>query len=390
VKYARFEALMISLGALVIFGSLLMGPPLNQLGFWQEGLGQVLIIVVLAAAVHWGRDGGSVTAFAATLVYVLTRIPLLSQQGLTKNILAMIVTRVLIYAIVGILGGEIFGRVKYIVAQLEGSSTLDDFTQVYNRRYCGQALKNGLGQFQRYQVPFSIAVISLAPGLFTDLRPSRQRTFLRNVANHVRDPAADTRIGCSGGERSYPERSPGPGRSERRIRDGDTARGSRRRCRHVRPRAIARPRGRHTNRRSVRAGGDGDRLVRDVQRLRIDHNDSRVREHDARTLGIVDPEDVDGCCSARLDEAVGVLDIEPVLAENPKDVRETTGPIRHLDGDDVRDRRAESGAFERRDCTTRTIADDANDAELRRIGHHERPHVDTRITKNPRQFRKPT
>jgi GGDEF domain-containing protein len=187
VKYARFEALMISLGALVIFGSLLMGPPLNQLGFWQEGLGQVLIIVVLAAAVHWGRDGGSVTAFAATLVYVLTRIPLLSQQGLTKNILAMIVTRVLIYAIVGILGGEIFGRVKYIVAQLEGSSTLDDFTQVYNRRYCGQALKNGLGQFQRYQVPFSIAVISLAPGLFTDLRPSRQRTFLRNVANHVRN-----------------------------------------------------------------------------------------------------------------------------------------------------------------------------------------------------------
>lgn len=76
---------------------------------------------------------------------------------------------------------------KYIIAQLEGSSMLDDTTQVYNRRYCGQTLKNGLGQFQRYQVPFSVAVIGLAPGLISDLRPSRQRTMLRSVANHIRN-----------------------------------------------------------------------------------------------------------------------------------------------------------------------------------------------------------
>ncbi|KAF0207570.1 MAG: hypothetical protein FD171_1629 [Actinobacteria bacterium] len=187
MKYGRFETLMISLGAVVIFGSLLVGPPMNQAGFWQEALGQAMIVVVLAAAVHWGRDGGSVAAFAATLSYVITRIPLLSEQGLSKNVLAMIATRVLIYTIVGILGGEIFGRVKYIIAQLEGSSTLDDITQVYNRRYCGQTLKNGLGQFQRYQVPFSVAVIGLAPGLFADLRPSRQRTLLRSVAGHIRN-----------------------------------------------------------------------------------------------------------------------------------------------------------------------------------------------------------
>lgn len=187
MKYSRFETLMISLGAVVILGGLLLGPPVNQPGFWQEAVGQVLIIVVLGAAVHWGRDGGSVAAFAATLAYVITRIPLLSEQGLTKNIFAMIATRVLIYTIVGILGGEIFGRVKYIIAQLEGSSILDDLTQVYNRRYCGQTLKNGLGQFQRYQVPFSVAVISLAPGLVADLRPSRQRTLLRSTATHIRN-----------------------------------------------------------------------------------------------------------------------------------------------------------------------------------------------------------
>ncbi len=187
MKYSRFETLMILLGAVVILGSLLLGPPVLSAGYWVEGVGQFLILVVLAAAVHWGRDGGSVAAFAATLVYVITRIPLLNEQGLTKNILAMIATRVIIYALVGIVGGEIFGRVKYIVAQLEGSTMLDDTTQVYNRRYCSATLKNGLGQFQRYQVPFSIAVVSLTPGLFADLRPSRQRTLLRSVANHIRN-----------------------------------------------------------------------------------------------------------------------------------------------------------------------------------------------------------
>ena len=187
MKYARFETLMISLGAVVILGSHLLGPPVLEPGYWQEAVGQVLILVVLGAAVHWGRNGGSITAFAATLVYVITRIPLLGEQGLTKNIVAMIATRAIIYAIVGIIGGEVFGRVKYIVAQLEGSAMIDDTTQVYNRRYCSQTLKNGLGQFQRYQVPFSIAVVSLTPSLFADLRPSRQRTLLRGVASHIRN-----------------------------------------------------------------------------------------------------------------------------------------------------------------------------------------------------------
>lgn len=187
MKYSRFETLIISLGAAIILGSLFLGPPALSAGYWQEALGQALIVVVLAAALHWGRDGGSIAAFTATLAYVITRIPLLSEQGLTKNILAMIATRVIIYTIVGIVGGEVFGRIKYIVAQLEGSTMLDDTTQVYNRRYCGQTLKNGLGQFQRYQVPFSVSVVSMTPGLFADLRPSRQRTLLRGVANHIRN-----------------------------------------------------------------------------------------------------------------------------------------------------------------------------------------------------------
>lgn len=186
MKYSRFEVLMLVLGALVIAGSVVVGPAAAMVS-WQEVVGQMLIIVVLAAALHWGRDGGSIAAFAAILVYVIMRVPILNQLGATQNLIAMIATRAVTYALVGIVGGEFFGRVKYLFARIDGNAMLDDYTQVYNRVYCAQTLKNGLGQHQRYQTPFSVALLSLAPGLLADLRPSRQRVMLRSVAAHIRN-----------------------------------------------------------------------------------------------------------------------------------------------------------------------------------------------------------
>lgn len=186
MKYSRFEVLVVTLGGLVVIGSLVLGQSSVTVA-WQEIVAQVLIIAVLAAALHWGRDGGSVAAFAAILVYVVLRIPLLSQLGPTSNLITMILLRALTYTLVGIVGGEFFGRVKYVFARLDGNVMLDDYTQVYNRTYCAQTLKAGLGQFQRYQTPFSVVILSLAPGLLADLRPSRQRLMLRSVASHIRN-----------------------------------------------------------------------------------------------------------------------------------------------------------------------------------------------------------
>lgn len=185
MKYSRFEALMISLGAVVIVGSIFISPAPNPQ--WQEILGQALMLTVLAGAVHWGRDGGSVAAVAATLVYVVVRIPLLSAEGLSSTSVSMILTRMVSFGLVGILGGELFARIKYFFARLDGSAVVDETTNVYNRRYCGAALKNGLGQFQRYQAPFAVALVSLSPGLLTDLRPTRQRSMLRSVASAIRN-----------------------------------------------------------------------------------------------------------------------------------------------------------------------------------------------------------
>ncbi|MBC7266268.1 MAG: diguanylate cyclase [Coriobacteriia bacterium] len=184
MKYTRFETLVIALGAAVVAASVLV--PREVAPQWPELVAQVLLFVTFAAAAHWGRNGGSVTAMASALIYVLTRVPLLSSQGLTSNVAGALLTRLVAFAVVGIVGGEVFGRIKYFLARVDGAIMLDEYTQVYNRKYCSQALRNAIGQYQRYQTPYSVALLSLSPALFAELRPSRQHSMLKSVANHLR------------------------------------------------------------------------------------------------------------------------------------------------------------------------------------------------------------
>ncbi|MDI6693089.1 MAG: diguanylate cyclase [Anaerosomatales bacterium] len=184
MKYTRFEKFVIVLGAAVVVASVIV--PRNVAPQWPELVAQALLFLTFAAAAHWGRNGGSVVATASALAYVLTRVPMLASQGLTNDLAGALLARLLAFAIVGIVGGEVFGRIKYFLARVDGSVMLDEYTQVYNRKYCSQALRNAIGQYQRYQTPYSVALLSLAPALFAELRPTRQHSILKSVANHIR------------------------------------------------------------------------------------------------------------------------------------------------------------------------------------------------------------
>lgn len=182
VDYGRFERLVLGLGAVVIVASIyLAGPPFLS----QEIAAQLLIIAVLLGAVHWGRNGGFAIAVAATLVYVLIRIPLLLAYGLTEATVTMIATRMLTYCIVGVLGGEACGRLKYLFANIEANAVIDDVTTVYNARYIGQAVRNDVERFQRYQALTSVVLIKLSPDLLGRSR-SADAKLLHRVAAHIR------------------------------------------------------------------------------------------------------------------------------------------------------------------------------------------------------------
>jgi len=189
MHYSRFERLIIGMGAVAIFGALALSLMSGGPGL-VEVVAQLLLFGVLVVAVHWGRRGGMLAALVASVIYIALRIPLLS-SGLAREDLLFMASRIAAFMLVGIIGGEVFGRIKYVFARLDDSNTIDDWSRVYNQRYTDHAIEKARARYARYGEPFSLVVVTMTPALTADLSPQRQRTLVRAVANYLRD---DVRI----------------------------------------------------------------------------------------------------------------------------------------------------------------------------------------------------
>lgn len=186
MKYSRFELLALAVGGLAI-ASTVMASVMGRAPMLEEVVAQVLLLVVLVGAVHWGRNGGFITAVGAIVFYIAMRAPLLVSEGITIAMLELILVRMVAYGMVGIIGGEVCGRIKYLLARLESSSNIDEETQLYNQTYVGRLLTQSLALHARYRTPFSVGLLTLTPALTSELKPARRRSLLRAVANHVRN-----------------------------------------------------------------------------------------------------------------------------------------------------------------------------------------------------------
>ena len=186
MKYSRFEQLIVAAGSIVILGALVLSLYGGGPGF-EEVAAQLMLFMTLVAAVHYGRKGGTIVAIAAATVYIVIRIPLLSSTvGVSSAALFMILSRLAAYGLVGVVGGDLFGRIKYMFARFENSGTIDDWSRVYNQLYAYRALEQAHARFTRYNEPYSLILLTLSPSLTAELRPSRQRTLIRGVANYIR------------------------------------------------------------------------------------------------------------------------------------------------------------------------------------------------------------
>ena len=186
MKYSRFETLVLAVGVAAVIGSLFFS--MGAAPILEEIIAQFLLLGVLVGAVHWGRKGGFLAATAASLIYIVMRLPLVVQQeALCTDVAALILVRVLTYGLVGIVGGELCGRIKYIFAKMEDSNAIDDWSQVYNQRFIVRALEASIGQFTRYETDFSLTLIKLSDHLLTELRPSKQRAMVRGIASYIRN-----------------------------------------------------------------------------------------------------------------------------------------------------------------------------------------------------------
>ncbi len=185
MKYPRFEILAFILGTAAIAGSLLV-PSTTQV-MPAEVVGQLLLVLVLAGALHWGREGGFVTALIAVVIYVGMRYPLMRTEGLSSDIVTMIASRAIAYTVVGLAGGELAGRVKYLFARIEREAMIDPVTRVYSARYAGETIACALGKHRRYETPCSVLHLKVSPAVWSDLKTSRMSALMRRVASHLRN-----------------------------------------------------------------------------------------------------------------------------------------------------------------------------------------------------------
>ncbi len=185
MEYGRFERLVIGSTATLVLLGLAASLAGGDVGT-AEVVGQLAIVGVMTAAVHWGRRAGTFAALAACLVYLALQLPLVS-SGLSAQELLLIVSRFAGYCLVGIVGGEIFSRVKYVFAGTQDSAVIDDWSRVYNQRYAARAIEQALARHERYREPFSTVLVHLEPVLTGTQRPHKLRGLVRTVANFIRD-----------------------------------------------------------------------------------------------------------------------------------------------------------------------------------------------------------
>lgn len=185
MKYTHFETLALVLGALAVVASVFMAPSATPQA--AEVAAQLMLILVLFGALHWGRNGGFLAALLAILLYVVMRLPQLQSEGLSNDMLTMLASRAVMYTLVSVVGGEVASRIKYLFAKMESEALVDSVTGVYSARFAAESILSGVGQWERYATDFSLVSIVLDPTLYAALKPARYRQVMRQATGHARN-----------------------------------------------------------------------------------------------------------------------------------------------------------------------------------------------------------
>lgn len=186
MKYARFEQVVIGGATLAVLAMIASSTRDPSHGL-TEIVGGLALLVVVVAAVGFGRKGGLAAAIGASVVYTLLSVPAMTAEGgLTTRTLLLLVIRVLSYGLIGIVGGETCGQLRHSLTRYANAEMFDEWGHVFNQRYASAVLDKSLAGFHRYDQPFTVVLITLASSITADLSSQRVRTLVRGVADYLR------------------------------------------------------------------------------------------------------------------------------------------------------------------------------------------------------------
>jgi diguanylate cyclase (GGDEF)-like protein len=181
-KYATFELLVLifGVGSIVAFIVGLGGLTLNEV------IGQLLLIMILVGALHFGQIGGLVTFFMASVFYASLMVPDIIRLGFAPPIVQLLTMRILMYAIVGLGGGVICSQIKYVFARLDQLDLVDPLTGLYNRKHLEHLIDQYADGFERYKIYFSVLIMSIGGTSFEELSVAQKDQCIKEIGSALR------------------------------------------------------------------------------------------------------------------------------------------------------------------------------------------------------------
>jgi hypothetical protein len=186
MRYDRFEVSVITVAAVAIAGT--VATTLHDATRVVPDLTMALLLIaVIAGAVHWGRRGGMSAAMIASAIYVLISVPeLMQSESLANTAFLNVAIRVGTFGLLGILGGEFFSRVNHMMSRLGRAEVFDEWGHAFSQAYAVSALERTIAGYLRYRQPFSIVLLTVSSDVTKGMSATRTRTLIRSVSNFMR------------------------------------------------------------------------------------------------------------------------------------------------------------------------------------------------------------
>ena len=184
MDYARFERLVIGIGAAAIVGTATL--TLGMKSDPVELVAQLLLLAVLVGAVRWGRRGGTTAAVGAVVVYAVVKGLAVGTAGIASQAMWLIALHAAMYLAVGIIGGEACSRMKTLFARAHDSRAFDESTSAYTAAFLGRLLTEAIAGFERYNMAFSVLVIGVDGRATAGMRATDSADVVRSIALRLR------------------------------------------------------------------------------------------------------------------------------------------------------------------------------------------------------------
>ena len=184
MDYSRFERLIIGVGAVAIMATATFS--LYPKADAVELVAQLLLFAVLVGAVRWGRRGGTFTAVAATVAYMLMRVDYMGATTFAPDFTRLLLIRAGTYALVGIAGGEACTRIKYVFARAKDDLAVEPSSRVYTADFMARLLRTSVASYTRYGSIFSVIVLEIDPAAARGMRQAKADGLIRSIATQLR------------------------------------------------------------------------------------------------------------------------------------------------------------------------------------------------------------